>query len=301
MTASRLASLQERLVILTGEENYDAWYETVCAYAMANRVRRHLDPSSSATRLPKTQEGPPDHANTSLPLEERQQQQQQEAAAHEQQKKLERSKEDEQVAAGIITLSIDQSLRKFIKSSKTPSQMMERLKERFAPRKQGLYSARYKAWLTIHPTTAIATTMRQSDNNNSTMSLLEWGEMVSKGKGAMVGIGEALPEWAYICAFMRGLSGGEFAAYVDDLLHMLDQRADELKFENNDDNNNNDDSEISFEEVFDSFLQHEREVKTAKAKAEKEQSNKKTQKRMAQQQSPPIWSVRVSFFNEDGK
>lgn len=296
MTASRLASLQERLVILTGEENYDAWYETVCAYAMANRVRRHLDPSSSAIRLLKTQEGPSDHANTSFSLEERQQQQ--EAAAHEQQKKLEESKEDEQVAAGIITLSIDQSLRKFIKSSKTPSQMMERLKERFAPRKQGLYSARYKAWLTIHPTTAIATTMRQSDNNG-TMSLLEWGELVSKGKGVMVGIGEALPEWAYICAFMRGLSGGEFAPYVDDLLHMLDQRAEELKLENNDDNNS--DSEISFEEVFDSFLQHEREVKSAKAKAENEQSSKKTQKRMAQQQLPPIWSVRVSFFNEDGK
>lgn len=300
MTTSRLASLQERLVILTGEENYDAWYETVCAYAMANRVRRHLDPSS-ATRLPKTQEGPPNHANTSLPLEERQQQ---EAAAHEQQKKLERSKEDEQVAAGIITLSIDQSLRKFIKSSKTPSQMMERLKERFAPRKQGLYSARYKAWLTIHPTTAIATTMRQSDNN-STMSLVEWGELVSKGKGAMIGIGEALPEWAYICAFMRGLAGGEFAAYVDDLLNMLDQRAEELELENTD----NDDSEISFEEVFDSFLQHEREVKKAKAaKAENEPRSKKTQKRMEhqqqqqqQQQPPPIWSVRVSFFDEDGK
>lgn len=299
MTTSRPASLQERLVILTGEENYDAWYETVCAYAMANRVRRHLDPSS-ATRLPKTQEGPPNYANTSLPLEERQRE---EAAAHEQQKKLERNKEDEQVAEGIITLSIDQSLRKFIKSSKTPSQMMERLKERFAPRKQGVYSARYKAWLTIHPTTAIATTMRQSDNN-STMSLVEWGELVSKGKGAMVGIGEALPEWAYICAFMRGLSGGEFAAYVDDLLNMLDQRAEELELENND----NDDSEISFEEVFDSFLQHEREVKTAKAKAENEHRSKKTQKRMEQQQqqqqqqkSPPIWSVRVSFFDEDGK
>lgn len=298
MTTSRLASLQERLVILTGEENYDAWYETVCAYAMANRVRRHLDPSS-ATRLPKTQEGPPNHANTNLPPEERQQQ---EAAAHEQQKKLERSKEDEQVAAGIITLSIDQSLRKFIKSSKTPSQMMERLKERFAPRKQGAYSARYKAWLTIHPTTAIATTMRQSDSN-STMSLVEWGELVSKGKGAMVGIGEALPEWAYICAFMRGLSGGEFAAYVDDLLNMLDQRAEELELENND----NDDSEISFEEVFDSFLQHEREVKRAKAKAENEHRSKKTQKKMEHQQqqqlqqSPPIWSVRVSFFDEDGK
>lgn len=297
MTTSRLASLQERLVILTGEENYDAWYETVCAYAMANRVRRHLDPSS-ATRHPKTQEGPPNHANTSLPLEERQQQ---ETAAHEQQKKLERTKEDEQVAAGIITLSIDQSLRKFIKSSKTPSQMMERLKERFAPRKQGVYSARYKAWLTIHPTTAIATTMRQSDNN-STMSLVEWGELVSKGKGAMVGIGEALPEWAYICAFMRGLSGSEFAAYVDDLLNMLDQRAEELELENND----NDDSEISFEEVFDSFLQHEREVKSAKAKVENEHRSKKTQKRMEhqqqqEQQSPPIWSVRVSFFDEHGQ
>lgn len=298
MTPSRLASLQERLVILTGEENYDAWYETVCAYAMANRVRRYLDPSS-ATRLPKTQEGPPDHANTSLPLEERQQQ---EATAHEQQKKLERSKEDEQVAAGIITLSIDQSLRKFIQSSKTPSQMMERLKERFSPRKQGLYSARYKAWLTIHPTTAIATTIRQSDkDNNSTMPLLEWGELVSKGKGAMVGIGEALPEWAYICAFMRGLSGGEFAAYVDDLLHMLDQRAEELELDRNNDTNN-DDSEISFEEVLDSFLQHEREVKTAKAKEENDHRSKKTQERMAQQQqSPPIWSVRVSFFNEDRK
>lgn len=302
MTTSRLATLQERLVILTGQENYDAWYETVCAYAMANRVRRHLDPSS-APRLPKTQAGPPSHANTSLPQE--QQQQQQEAAAHEQQQNLERSKEDEQVAAGIITLSIDQSLRKFIKSSKTPSQMMERLKERFAPRKQGVYSARYKAWLTIHPTTATATTMGQSDNI-STISLVEWGELVSKGKGAMVGMGENLPEWAYICAFMRGLSGGEFAAYVDDLLNMLDQRAEELELENN---NHDDDSEISFEEVFESFVQHEREVKKAKAKAKAEnehRSSKKTQKRMEQQQqqqqqSPPIWSVRVSFFDEDGR
>lgn len=299
MTTSRLSSLKERLVILTGGENYDAWYETVCAYAMANRVRRHLDPSS-ATRLPKTREGPPDHANTSLPLEERQQQQ--EAAAHEQQKKLERSKEDEQVAVGIITLSIDQSLRKFIKSSKTPSQMMERLKERFAPRKQGVYSARYKAWLTIHPTTAMATTMRQSDkDNNTTLSLLEWGELVSKGKSAMVVIGEALPEWAYICAFMRGLSGGEFAAYVDDLLQMLDHRAEQLELDKNNDNDN-DDSGISFEEVFDSFLQHERELKTAKAKAENEHRRKKTQKMMSQQQeSQPVWSVRVSFFNGDGK
>lgn len=296
MNTSRPASLQEQLVILTGEENYDAWYETVCAYAMANRVRRHLD-SSSAPRPPKIQAGLPNHANTSPTLEE----QQQEAAAHEQQKKLERSKQDEQVAAGIITLSIDQSLRKFIKSSKTPSQMMERLKERFAPSKQGVYSARYKAWLTIHPTTATATTMGQSDNN-STISLVEWGELVSKGKGTMVGMGENLPEWAYICAFMRGLSGGEFAAYVDDLLNMLDQRAEELELENNDDG---DDSEISFEEVFDSFLQHEREVKKSKAKAENEHRSKKTQKRMEQQQQqqqpPPIWSVRVSFFDEDGR
>lgn len=290
MTTSRLASLQERLVILTGEENYDAWYETVCAYAMANRVRRHLDPSS-APRLPKPQAGPSYHANTSLSLDE---QQQQEAAAHEQQKKLESNKEDEQVAAGIITLSIDQCLRKFIKSSKTPSQMMERLKERFAPRKQGVYSARYKAWLTIHPITP--TPMGQSDKN-STISLVEWGELVSKGKGAMVGMGENLPEWAYICAFMRGLSGGEFAAYVDDLLNMLDQRAEELELENNDE----EDSEISFEEVFESFVQHEREVKKAKTKAENEHHSKKTPKRMEQQQQqpPPIWSVRVSFFDED--
>lgn len=292
MNTSKLASLQERLVILTGEENYDAWYDTVCAYAMANRVRKHLDPSS-APRLPKSQAGPPKHASTSLPLEE---QQQQEVAAHEQQKKVERNEEDEQVAAGIITLSIDESLRKLIKSSKTPWQMMERLKERFGPRKQGLYSARYKAWLTIHPTT---TTTGQQSAHNSTMSLAEWGELVSKGKGAMVGMGETLPEWAYICAFMRGLSGGEFAAYVDDLLHMLDQRAEELKEDNN--NDDDDDSEISFERVFESFLQHEREVK--KAKAESEQRNKKkTQKRMEPQPPPPpMWSVRVSFFDDDGR
>lgn len=294
MNTSKLAPLHERLVILTGEGNYDAWYETVCAYAMANRVRKYLDPSS-APRLPKTQAGPPNHANTSLPLEE---QQQKEAVAHERQKKLERNKEDEQVAAGIIMLSIDQSLRKLIKSSNTPWQMMDLLKERFGPRKQGVYSARYKAWLTIHPT---RTTEQESDNN-STMSLAEWGEVVSKGKEAMEGMGETLPEWAYIYAFMRGLSGGEFAAYVDDLLHMLDQRAEELKDNNNNDDDDDDyyDSGISFEEVFESFLQHEREVKKAKA-AENEKRNKKTQKRVEPQApQPPTWSVRVSFFNDDG-
>lgn len=172
--------------------------------------------------------------------------------------------------------------------------MMERLKERFAPRKQGVYSARYKAWLTIHPTKTTTTT-GQSDYN-STMSLVEWGELVSKGKGVMVRMGENLPEWAYICAFMRGLSGGEFAAYMDDLLHRLDQRAEELK----DDNDNDDDgdggySEISIEEVFEAFLQHEREVK--KAKADHEHRNKKPQKSM--EPPPPQWSVRVSFFDDD--
>lgn len=300
MNTSKLPPLQERLVILTGEESYDAWYETVCAYAMANRVRKYLDPSS-APRLPKTQAGPPNHTNTSLPLEEQQQQQQQQqaAAALERQRMLERNKEDEQVAAGIIMLSIDQSLRKLIKSSNTPWQMMDRLKERFGPRKQGVYSARYKAWLTIHPTR----TMGHESDNNSTMSLAEWGEVVSKGKGAMVGMGETLPEWAYIYAFMRGLSGGEFAAYVDDLLHMLDQRAEELKDKNNNDEDADYyDSEISFEEVFESFLQHEREVKKAKA-AENEKRNKKTQKRVEPQatQPPPAWSVRVSFFDDDGR
>lgn len=298
MNTSKLAPLHERLVILTGEGNYDAWYETVCAYAMANRVRKYLDPSS-APRLPKTQAGPPNHANTSLPLEEQQQQQQQkEAVAHERQKKLERNKEDEQVAAGIIMLSIDQSLRKLIKFSNTPWQMMDLLKERFGPRKQGVYSARFKAWLTIHPT---RTTGQESDNN-STMSLAEWGEVVSKGKGAMEGMGETLPEWAYIYAFMRGLSGGEFAAYVDDLLHMLDQRAEELKDNNNNDDDDDDyyDSGISFEEVFESFLQHEREVKKAKA-AENEKRNKRTQKKVEPQApQPSTWSVRVSFFNDDG-
>ncbi|MCJ1342670.1 hypothetical protein MMC31_000857 [Peltigera leucophlebia] len=298
MNTFKLAALQERLVILTGEENYDAWYETVCSYAMANRVRKHLDPPS-VPQLSKAQARPPNHANTSLLLEE---QQQQEAAGHEQHKKLGRDKDDEQVAAGIIMLSIDQSLRKVIKSSKTPWQMMERLKERFGSRKEGVYSARYKAWLTIHPT---ATTGQQSDNK-STISLAEWGELVSKGKAAMVGMGETLPEWTYICAFMRGLSGGEFAAYVDDLLHMLDQRAEEFnKDENNSNNNkkNNDDSDISFEEVLESFLQHEREVKKAKAEHD-EQRDKKTEekkkKRMEPQPPPsPKWSVRISFFDDD--
>ncbi len=238
---------------------------------MANRVWKYLDGSARRPKLPAEVEQDKDLEKVSAEAREKYE------------GELEKSKEDELVAVGIIKLSVEEGLRRHIKDVRTPKQMMDRLKKLFQPHKGGFYSTRHHAWHKI-------CSMRQSD----CASLSDWGEVVRRGKAQMVEMGEDLPEWQYICAFLHGLSK-RFSADVADILNELDQRTEESAGKKpakegrsgkapakEDISERAHKDEVSFEVVLAAFLEHEREV---------------AQKFQKSQQ--PLWSVRISYFGED--